>query len=331
MCGIGSNPSGHWSTELPRAYITDYIDDPMIEREVLGDELARELLPTTEVLLVWHHRIDAAYIDALPRLKGVVRYGVGYDNVDIRYAHDRGIVVCNTPDYGTDEVSDTALAMVMNIARGIARYDHLCRSYQTNWQEHTLPEIRRTSEQVLGVIGAGRIGGSLLLKAAACRMQTLFYDPYKPRGHEKMLGARRADSLDELLQASDIVSIHTPLTEETEGMVNGRFISAMKNGASLVNTARGRIVEHPDVFYTPLRDHTLQCVALDVLPNEPPVESKLLTAWRNREAWLDGRLLINPHTAYFSQEAYVEMRRKAAQNALRILRGQPPFNLVNLL
>jgi phosphoglycerate dehydrogenase-like enzyme len=258
-----------------------------------------------------------------------VRYGVGYDSLDLDCLSRRGVVACNTPDYGTEEVADTAIAMILNIARGISRYDVACRTHSDGtWQENTIHEIRRTSELTLGVVGAGRIGGSVLLRAAALRFRTVLYDPYKPRGHEKVLGASRVDSLDELLRESDIVSIHVPLSDETRGMVDDEFIGAMKPGASLVNTARGAIVSELDVFDEPLRSGHLSSVALDVLPDEPPKDSALIRAWRDREPWLDGRLIINPHSAFYSQQAYVEMRRKAAENARRVLTGEVPHNIL---
>ena len=158
----------------------------------------------------------------------IIRYGAGYDNVDISYAKEKGIIVCNTPDYGTDEVSDTALAMIMNIARGISRYDYLSHFYKDTWQENTLPFIKRNCEYKLGVIGAGRIGASLLLKSNALRFDTHFYDPYVARGFEKTIASKRVETIDELLQTCDIISLNCPLTQETKNMVNLSFINKMK-------------------------------------------------------------------------------------------------------
>jgi D-3-phosphoglycerate dehydrogenase len=314
---------------MSKVFITDYIEDPDIERDVLGDALVSEPTEDVEVLLVWHETIDDAYVERMPRLRGVVRYGVGYDSLDLECLERRGIVACNTPDYGTEEVADTAVAMILNLTRGIARYDSRARGFRDgSWQENTLPGIRRTSETTLGVVGAGRIGGSVILRANALRFDTVFYDPHQPRGHEKMLGARRAESLDELLAASDVVSVHIPLNDETRGLVDERFVGAMRPGASFVNTARGAIVSALEVFHEPLESGRLRGVALDVLPTEPPLETPLLTAWRDREEWLDGRLLINPHAAFYSGTAYREMREKAAANALRILSGEEPYNVL---
>ncbi len=316
---------------MKRVYITDKVTNPDIEKEVLGDELSPELHEGIEVLLVWHHKITNEYIDKLPNLKALVRYGVGYDVFqDLEYIKSKGIYASNTPDYGTDEVSDTAIAMIMNIARGITRYDYQCREYDDgSWQTNTLKYIKRTSDYKLGVIGAGRIGGSVLLKANALRFQTHFYDPYLSSGTEKMLGAKRFDNLDELLETCDIISINAPLNKQTNAMIDEEFISKMKPGSSFVNTARGAIVKDLDVFYEPLKSGHLNCVSLDVLPSEPPQSCKIIESWKAKEKWLDGRFIINPHSAFYSDKAYFEMRQKAALNVKRVLDGKKPINIVN--
>jgi C-terminal binding protein len=311
-------------------FITDYIESPDIEFDVLGNYLSGNLSKEIEYIIVWHQKVDKNFIDNLPNLKGIVRYGVGYDQIDIDYCRKRNIVVCNTPDYGTDEVSDTALAMIMNITRGISRYDYFSRSYFDTWQENTIKSIKRNKDVKLGVIGAGRIGGSLILKANALRFQTFFYDPYVARGHEKMLNSSRLESLKEMLNECDIISINCPLTSETVGLVNDDFISNMKDGASIINTARGRIISNVDIFYKALKEHKLSNVSLDVLPEEPPRKSILIDAWRGKAPWLDGRFIINPHTAYYSDKSFFEMRFKAASNILRMIEGKSPYNRVDI-
>lgn len=309
--------------------MTDYIQNPDIEKEILGRFYSEIKSSGCTVFLAWNDEIDAAWLDRFPKLEAIIRYGVGYDKIDISEAARRGIIVCNTPDYGTDEVSDTALAMVLNISRGISSYNLAARGYHDSWQLNTDKRIRRHSELKLGVIGAGRIGGSLILKANACKLRTFFYDPYKPRGHEKMLNSLRYDNQDELLADADILSINCPLTDETRGMIDETFIAKMKAGASLVNTARGGILADIDLLYGPMKSGHLAHAGLDVLPDEPPGKSKLIDAWRGGEDWLAGRLMINPHTGYYSQEAYIEMRQKTALNALRVIEGKRPFNIVN--
>ena len=167
-----------------------------------------------------------------------------------------------------------------------------------------------------------------MLKARAIGFNVQFYDPYQHRGYEKMLSALRKDNLNDLLKTSDIISIHTPLNEQTRHMVDVGFISNMKKGASFVNTARGELVESLDIFYEPLQSNKLFSIALDVLPTEPPEESQIINAWKTNADWISGRLIINPHTAYYSEESYYEMRRKAAENALRILENKLPHNII---
>ncbi len=313
---------------MSKIAITDYFSKAVEEAEVLGELVGTEVGEDTEVLLVWHEHINEDYVKKCPNLRAVQRYGVGYDTLDIGYFKSKGIVACNNPDYGTDEVSDTAIAMIMNIARGISLYDASAKGFTDSWQENVNPSLRRNSESVLGVIGAGRIGGSVLLKAKALRFKTVFFDPYKERGHEKMLGAQRVESIEELLAVSDIVSLHCPLSKETMGLVDRHFLSSMKKGASLVNTARGGLLADTDSIYDALKSGQLAQCALDVLVNEPPKDEKLITAWRNQEDFLKGRLLINPHTSYYSQEAYKEIRTNAAKNALRMYNGEKPYNLL---
>lgn len=314
---------------MTKVVITDYVTSPDIERSILGDHLSSEYSATTEVVLVWHEQIDKAFLAQVPNLKAVVRYGVGFDNIDLMSCKERGVKVCNTPDYGTDEVSDTALAFLLNMCRGISQYDRACRNYQNSWQENTISRIKRNNEIKVAAIGAGRIGSAFLLKSRQLQFQTAFFDPFVSRGYEKVLTAKRFDNLNEILNWADVVSLHLPLNSETFGLINPDFINQLKPGAMLINTARGALLSALDDLYLPLRDGHLAAVALDVLPQEPPVPGKLINAWRKDEEWLQGRLLINPHSAYFSSTSYYEMRSKAALNAKRIVDGLEPYNIIS--
>jgi D-3-phosphoglycerate dehydrogenase len=166
------------------------------------------------------------------------------------------------------------------------------------------------------------------MKCNALKFQTVFFDPYKERGYEKMINSKRLESINELLNISDIVSVHTPLSEETKGFINRSFIDNMKQGASLVNTARGGLFQEIDLLYNSLLSNRINSLAIDVLEHEPPKPSLLIDAWRRSENSMNGRLIINPHTAYYSQAAYREIRINAAKNALRIMEGRVPFNIL---
>jgi lactate dehydrogenase-like 2-hydroxyacid dehydrogenase len=311
-----------------RIGITDYVTPPadlehkafpeaefVFLRDWRIDPAHRPGWQTVDAILVWHWRVDRPTLDLMPRCKIVVRYGVGYDAIDVPLLNERNMPFCNTPDYGTEEVADTACAMILAIQRKMVQYDRLCRGYRQTWQENLLKPHLRTSQQTLGLVGVGRIGTAVVNRMKPFGYRILGYDPYQPSGHEKAVGYERMDSMEQLLAKSDIVSIHCPLSDETRGLIDDRFFERMKPGASLVNTARGAILKNPDVLERALRSGRLASAALDVLPNEPPQDHPLLDAWRADADWLNGRLIINPHAAYYSEQGWVEMRYKAAQTA----------------
>jgi len=276
-----------------------------------------------DALLVWHWRVDQETVNLLEQCRILIRYGVGYDLVDVKALVTRQIPFCNTPDYGTEEVADAACGMILAIQRQLVAYDRACRRFDSGWQEHTMSPQQRTSCQRLGVIGIGRIGTAVVLRMKPFGYRILGYDPYLPSGHEKAVGYQRVESLEELLRQSDIVTIHCPLTEETRGMVNAKFLARMKPGSALVNTARGQIFSDLDCLQGALRSGRLAYAAMDVLPDEPPLDHPLLAAWRKDADWIRGRLLINPHVAYYSEQGWHEMRYKAAQTArMYLLEGR---------
>jgi lactate dehydrogenase-like 2-hydroxyacid dehydrogenase len=313
-----------------KVYVTDFLIDHEIEKSVLNSSLVSKTNENVEVLMVFEKIIDKYYIDQFPNLKAIIRYGVGFDSVDLDYSSSRGIYVCNTPDYGVDEVSDSVIAMMLSFTRNIGYYDSISKKLDNDtWKENFLRGTRRTSELNVGVIGAGRIGGSVLKKAKALGFMTSFYDPYAKSGFDKLLGSKRYDTLEGLLRESNIVSINTPLNDETIGLIDEKFISNMADNSILINTARGKIIKNLEIIYEALKTNKLKAVGLDVLPDEPPVNNILINAWRNSEHWLEGRLLINPHVAFYSDDAFIEMRYKASNNALRVIKGFKPINIVN--
>ena len=316
-----------------KVYITDYIKNPYVEKKILGKYLSLKKNKNIEVLLVWHEHINKEYCKYFPNLKGVIRYGVGYDNIDTVYLNKKNILFCNTPDYGVDEVADTALAAILNFNRMINMYDINLKNkkskYFNQWQENTLKSIKRINKANVGVIGAGRIGSSVLKKCKYLGFNCSFYDPYVPSGFEKTINVNRVNSLNELLNISDYISIHIPLNKKTNNFINEEFIANMKKDSSLINTARGGLLKNLEIIYNALKNNQIQNVFLDVLPEEPPsLNEKLLKAWINNEDWLLGRLIINPHSSYFSKEAFKEMRKKAAENAFRIVKNQIPLNVI---
>lgn len=306
--------------------ITDYLQPPAeIERQAFPEAEFRFLEDPgagaaqraawreVDALLVWHWRVDAATAALLDRCRIVVRYGVGYDRIDRAALARRGIPLCNTPDYGTEEVADSACALILALQRKIVGYDRACRFYGSGWQEHLLTPTPRTSGQTLGLVGVGRIGTAVINRLRPFGYRILGYDPYLPAGHEKAVGYTRVPTLRDLLGEADVVSLHCPLTPETRGMIDAEAFGQMRPGAVLVNTARGEILDGLGGLEEALRSGRLAAAGLDVLPEEPPEAHPLLEAWRQDAPWLRGRLLITPHSAWHSEQAWREMRRKAAE------------------
>jgi len=310
-------------------YITDRIINPTIELEELGDYLTDDPTNDVAVLLVWHQEITDAYLADFPNVHTIIRYGVGYDKIDLEACEKRGITVCNNPDYCTEEVSDTALAFILNCSREISRYNFKSKSYDLGWQENVKKQIKRNKDTTIGFIGLGRIGSLALKKTSYLGYDTCFYDPFVAPGYAKIFDTTRYDTLDELLSKSDIVSLHCPSNIDTIGMIDDSFINKMKKGSSLVNTARGNLIKNLDVILKGLKSEKLNMVCLDVLPQEPPLKNDpLIEAWKNNEEFVSGRLIINPHVSYHSLQSESEQRHKAAENALFALLDKKPKYIV---
>jgi phosphoglycerate dehydrogenase-like enzyme len=328
---------------VTRILIPDFqpAGEATLERAAAGSDVALDIhrgnapdaaFAAADGIVVYHEAvIDAATLARAPKLRIVVRAGVGFDNVDLAACGARGIAVCNTPDYGTTEVADHAIAMLLTLARRTASYDEMLRADPVGgWRFAAAPVVRRLRGSVFGVVGLGRIGTAAALRARAFGMEILFYDPFLPEGTELALGFSRARSLEALLASADIVSLHAPLTAETRGMIGAAAVAAMKPATILINTARGAICAL-DAIADGLRGGRLAAAALDVLPEEPPApDHPLIAAWRRGEAWIKGRLLLSPHAAFYSAAGFADLRRKSLETAIAYLRGGELRNCVNL-
>jgi phosphoglycerate dehydrogenase-like enzyme len=308
--------------------------DDTVEREVLGpdtrilqphaeslSEVPDALCAEVEGLFVFRHWLRAEDIARFPKLRCVVRMGVGYDRLDRAALAARGIACCNLPDYGTTEVADHAIALALALRRGLLlQHDAQRATPPAAWAPIDSPLIQRPSTRTFGVLGLGRIGTAVALRAKAFGWRVVFHDPYLPNGTELALGIARARRIEDLFAQADTLSIHTPLTRTTRGLVNERLLRLMPPGAVLVNTARGPVLDL-DALERCLRDGPLAGAGLDVLPEEPPGPEipSLLAAYRAREPWLAGRLIVTPHSAYHSPEAVEDIRRKSAETMRDVL------------
>ena len=326
-----------------RVVITDFIQGELApEQQVLGeiadlaalDAFSEEHLighvENADALMMYHNIIiSPATIDRLKNCKLIVRCGVGYDNVDFKFARSRGIPVANVPDYGTEEVADSAMGLMLTLARGIHFLNSLYRGGEEGWTYRSAVPVHRLRGRVFGVVGLGRIGAAATLRAKALGMDIVFYDPLKPDGYDKALGIRRADTLDELLRRSHVVSMHCPLTPDTNRMIDAAAIAKMPRGSFLVNTARGAIVD-TSAIPPAIASGQLAGAGIDVLADEPPPEDDpLIRAWRDPKHAAYHRVIVNPHSAFYSEEGLLDMRLKGAKAVQNALLGRPLLNVVN--
>ena len=266
----------------------------------------------------------------LERCRIMVTHKVGFDNIDVDAWAGMGVPVCNVPDYGTQEVADHALALLLSLVRSIPMHDRRLRADPVgNWDPRRNPLARRMSTSVCGIVGLGRIGTAFALRAKALGMDVVFYDPYRPNGADLALNIRRARSLGELFAESDVVSVHVPLSAETDGLIGAEVMAAAKPGLVLINTARGPVVDL-DALYDALRSGSVGGAGLDVLPEEPAnTDRPLIRAWVGDEEWLRDRLLITPHSAFCTPGSVTDMRRKGGEVAMRYLVDGVLENCVN--
>ncbi len=318
-------------TQRFQVVATDALSEVGPEGRILHDVADVTLLQTNDeddvaargngadVLLVYHTiKLTERSIATLKQCRAIVRCGVGYDNIDIEAAGKRGIVVCNVPDYGTEEVADHALMMMIAIARRFVIVSNALRA--GIWEPQLAVGTPRLRGRTLGILGCGRIGSAMALRGKALGMRVVIYDPYKPDGLEKALGVERCHRLEDFLKQSEFVSVHCPLTAETKYILNAQTMALLPKGAYVVNTARGPCVD-PDGLLQALDAGHVAYAALDVVVAEPLDDERL----RNHP-----RIVLTPHTAYYSVEGFQEMRSKGAEEARRVLVGERARNPVNL-
>lgn len=262
--------------------------------------------------------IGPALMDRLPKLKGIVRYGVGVDNIDIPAATERGIAVCNVPDYGTQEVASQAFAMFMALTRKLKLIDKSLSS--GGWNYKLSIPIKRYTEMTVGIIGYGRIGRMFadMVRALGCKLvvNDILYPAELSQEDRKAAGIEddvTLMGLNDLLAACDAVSLHCPLTEDTHYLINRNTLARMKDGAFLMNCARGGVVCEADM-YEALISGKLAGAGVDTWEQEP-------TATENPLLKLDN-FLASPHMAWYSEEASSDLKRKLAEEVVRGMKGE---------
>jgi D-3-phosphoglycerate dehydrogenase / 2-oxoglutarate reductase len=288
------------------------------ERELLeaaGVELRLGPSTDADVLIVQYATVDGALLDRMPRVRAVIRYGVGVDTIDVDAATARGVWVVNVPDYGTEEVADHAVALMLSLLRGVGLLDRSVR--EGAWDHRAAGELRRLSALTLGVVGHGRIGAAAAGRAIVHGMRVGAHDV---RADAVRPPAERA-SFDALLEGSDVISLHVPLTADTHHLIGAAAIARMRAGAFLVNTSRGGVIDGAAVLEA-LDAGPLAGAALDVFEAEPPQGAE-------RELARHPRVIATPHAAWWSRESELQLKREVAREALRVLEGRRPRSPVN--
>lgn len=260
--------------------------------------------------------VDAEVMDFLsPELKVIGRYGVGVDTVDLKAAEERGIVVTNVPDYGTHAVSDHAIALAVSLVRNLPGLEKISRSGSADVSKAT--PIRQFRNQTFGVIGFGRIGRATAEKARGLGFNVVANDALYEPGTE--IDGFQLQSFDEVLAGSDVLSIHVPLDSVTHHLINDESIAKMKDQAILVNTARGGVLDTAAV-YRAVTSGKLLGAGLDVLETEPLDVNDPITTCE--------RVIITPHSGFYSEESYAELKRRTVQNPIDVLQGRVCENVV---
>lgn len=299
--------------------------------EFAGDLVTYGNLNTPEKLIAACRDADAILVPGarhftrevlsqLERCRVLVRYGVGYDTIDVPAASEHNILVVNMPDFCQPEVANHALVLLLDCAKKITRLDRWMRA--GGWQDRRAPFISPMGPihgQTVGLVGFGAIARQFHRRLVALDVRTLAYDPYFPSEAAAALGVELLP-LDEIMRQSDYISIHTPLTDETRGMIDAARLALCKPSAYLINTSRGPVVDERALI-TALQEGRLAGAGLDVFEVEPlPADSPLLTM---------ENVVLTPHSASYADETFRIMFRRVGEEAARALRGQMPNTPVN--
>ena len=313
-----------------RVVFTDHtFDDLDLERETLGpdvelvdgeaaDEPLEALVADADGLIVMYDEIDGALIDSMDDCVVISRTGIGVDNVDVSAATERGIYVTNVPDYCIPEVSDHVMALMLALQRKIVDYADDTRAGE--WDVMAGRQMHRLEGQTIGLVAFGNIARAVAGKAAAFGMDVIAHDPYLEPADVRDGGAEPVESLDDLLAEADVVSVHTPLTPETRGMIGTEAFETMKDGAFVINAARGGIIDEA-ALAAAIESGDVAGAGIDTLESEPPEPDNPLVT--------DDRVILTPHAAWNSAESMLELREKAARNVREALEGAVPTYLFN--
>ncbi len=306
-----------WSSIEPERQVLAEIGAELIAAETGDEPELQTFAPMIDGILTCWNPVRESVITAAKKCQVIARYGIGIDNIDVEAATEQGIVVTNVPAYCMDEVSDHAMGLLLACARKIPRFDRAVKNGV--WDQNIGPEMHRIRGKTLGIVGFGRIGQTIIPKAKAFGFTINVCSPRTDPKRIQQQGAQKV-TFQELLTTSDFITIHAPLTQETEHLFSDAEFRAMKPTAFLINTARGGIVD-TTALTTALRNGDIAGVGLDVLETEPPEPDTELLTFDN--------VVVTPHAAFVSEDAILELEVTAARCVAQVLTGQLPESVVN--
>lgn len=304
----------NYDYEIERFGADNFIFSPDI---TLDPDEKIKLARNADGLLVRGSRIDGPVLDRLPKVKAIVRYGVGYDNIDLEACSARGIRVANVQGYANHSVSDHALALMYACQRALFLAPQTLLNDFSNPPRMDIFEFRYST---LGIVGLGRIGGTLASKTVGLFSRVIACDPYIPKERFRTLGVEEAD-FDELLANSHVISLHCNLTDETRNMISADAFAKMAKRPILINTARGPVIDQ-SALVRALDDDLVHSAGVDVYATEPPGPKQ--------EVLLNHpRVICTGHYAWYSEAASAEVQKRAADNLYQMLQGKIPEDCLN--
>ena len=310
-------------------------DDPaffQIEREIieaaggsilikkaLNQEERVDLLRSANAVLVGGAKIDGDLLDQCPDLQLIIRYGVGLDSLDIPAATERGVVVAHYPDFCQPEVANHALLLLLAVARKVVTHDRSIR--EGNYRAVPLGYSPPLTGETLGIIALGNIGRQMAVRAKGIGMNVMAFDPYLSDSVFDESGVVRASSMEELLEFADHVTVHTPLNDETRGLMNEAAFQRMKSTAIFINTSRGPVHSQEDLV-SALESGQILGAGLDVFEQEPlTADSKLISM---------DNVVLTPHSAFYSERSNTNIKNRVGQTVAQVIAGKWPTSVATV-
>ena len=304
------------------AITEDYPLSPIIEKKILKNYLIKNIKKKEiEILLAWRKKVDQKYLEDYPKLKHIIRYGSGYDNIDLNYLKVRKIKLYNNPYYAFKDVAETAISLMLYFVSRIGDYNRIAKNSK-NFDSTFLGIDSQRSFYALnvGVIGCGKIGLEVAKKISYFAKNVYLYDKKRIKYSKTKFKNIFQSSLEKVLKKSDIITIHLDLNKNTKGLVNKKFIKLIGKHKIFINVSREEIVSDYNLISDALEKNIISHAGLDIsLTKKETLESNLVKKWLKSANNLDNRIIINPHVAFYSRDSFEVMRSRSALTALNII------------